>query len=98
VGLDYWITPGRAGGLGSSVGDHFGRLPACSLPAGLPDGAVPGPGVQGRWAPGTAARERCLAPPGRPGSYQPGDRLWLAALSRLVPRRRRDEVSAAITL
>jgi putative transposase len=26
--------------------------------------------------------------------YQPGDRLWLAALSRLVPRRRRDEVSA----
>jgi len=30
--------------------------------------------------------------------YQPGDRLWLAALSRLVPRRRRDEVSAAITL
>src|SRR5256714_9213373 len=26
--------------------------------------------------------------------YQPGDRLWLAALSRLVPRRRRDEVFA----
>ena len=24
--------------------------------------------------------------------YQPGDRLWLAALSRLVPRRRRGEV------
>ena len=48
VGLDYWITPGRAGGLGSSLGDHFGRLPACSLSAGLPDGAVPGPGVQGR--------------------------------------------------
>jgi len=24
--------------------------------------------------------------------YEPGDRLWLAALSRLVPRRRRDEV------
>jgi hypothetical protein len=22
--------------------------------------------------------------------YQPGDRLWLAALSRLIPRRRRD--------
>ena len=42
------ITPGRAGGLGSSLGDHFGRLPACSLSAGLPDGAVPGPGVQGR--------------------------------------------------
>jgi putative transposase len=26
--------------------------------------------------------------------YQPGDRLWLAALSRLVPRRRRGEVFA----
>jgi transposase InsO family protein len=26
--------------------------------------------------------------------YQPGDRLWFAALSRLVPRRRRDEVFA----
>ena len=24
--------------------------------------------------------------------YEPGDRLWLAALSRLVPRRRRGEV------
>jgi hypothetical protein len=46
VGLDYWITPGRTGGLGSSLHGHFGRLPACSLPAGLPDGAVPGAGVQ----------------------------------------------------
>jgi putative transposase len=26
--------------------------------------------------------------------YEPGDRLWLAALSRLVPRRRRGEVFA----
>jgi len=26
--------------------------------------------------------------------YQPGDRLWLAALSRLIPRRRRAEVFA----
>jgi putative transposase len=26
--------------------------------------------------------------------YQPGDRLWLAALSRLVPRRRRGQVLA----
>jgi hypothetical protein len=28
VGLDHWITPGRAVGLGSSLSDHFGRLPA----------------------------------------------------------------------
>ena len=26
--------------------------------------------------------------------YQPADRLWLAALSQLIPRRRRDEVFA----
>jgi len=26
--------------------------------------------------------------------YQPGDRLWLAALSRLIPRHRRSEVFA----
>jgi hypothetical protein len=26
--------------------------------------------------------------------YEPGDRLWLAALSRLIPRRRRGEVFA----
>jgi putative transposase len=26
--------------------------------------------------------------------YQPGDRLWLAALSRLIPRRRQGEVFA----
>jgi putative transposase len=29
-----------------------------------------------------------------PVRYQPGDRLWLSALSRLVPRRRRGEVFA----
>ena len=28
VGLDYWIWPGRPGGLGSSLSDLFGRLPA----------------------------------------------------------------------
>ena len=29
-------------------------------------------------------------------SYEPGDRLWLAELSRLVPRRRRGEVFAVM--
>lgn len=28
--------------------------------------------------------------------YEPGDRLWLAALSRLVPRRRWDKMFAVI--
>ena len=51
-------------------------------------------GVQGRRAPGAAARERSASPPGQPGRYQPGDRLWLAALSRLIPRRQWGEVFA----
>ena len=61
----FW--PGRTGGLGSSLSDHFGRLPACTLSAGLPDGAGPAPGVQGRRALGAPARERRAAPPGQPG-------------------------------
>jgi hypothetical protein len=48
VGLDYWITPGQASRPGSSLSDHFARLPARSLPAGLPGSAVPGTGAQGR--------------------------------------------------
>jgi hypothetical protein len=50
VGLDYWIMPQQASGRGSSLSDHFGRIPACTLPAGLPDGADPAPAVQGRRA------------------------------------------------
>ena len=38
VGLDYWITPGRASRLGSSLSDHFVRLPARTLPTRPPDG------------------------------------------------------------
>jgi hypothetical protein len=38
--------------------------------------------------------KRGLVPPGRPGLLRAGDRLRLAALSRLVPRRRWGEVSA----
>ncbi len=41
VGLDYWIRPGRPGGLGSSLSDLLGHLPACALSAGLPDDAGP---------------------------------------------------------
>jgi hypothetical protein len=42
VGLDYWIWPGRAAGLGSSLSDLLGRLPARSPSARLSDGAGPG--------------------------------------------------------
>ena len=38
VGLDYWITPGRASRLGSSLSDHFVRLPARTLPTRPPGG------------------------------------------------------------
>jgi putative transposase len=47
VGLDYWILPRRTSRLGSSLSDHFGCLPACTLSAQLPDGADPAPGIQG---------------------------------------------------
>src|SRR5690349_5540775 len=47
VRLDYWIGPGHTFRLGSSLGDYFGCLSACALPAGLPDGADTAPGVQG---------------------------------------------------
>ena len=43
VGLDYRIGLGRTGGLGSSLSDHFGRLPARALP----DGTAPATGVEG---------------------------------------------------
>jgi hypothetical protein len=60
VGLDYWIWPGRPGGLGSSLSDLFGPLPGRALSARLPDGADPAPGVQripSCWCSGT--RTRC---------------------------------------
>jgi len=72
VRLDYWIGPGRTGGLGSSLSDHFGRLPARPLPAGLPDRADPAPDVQGCRAFGTSARERRAAPPDQPGPLRAG--------------------------
>src|ERR1039457_2261431 len=41
VGLDYWIWPGRAAGLGSSLSALPGRLPARSPSARRSDGAGP---------------------------------------------------------
>src|SRR6266446_4909195 len=39
VGLDYWITPGRPGGWGSSLSDLLGPLPTRPISAWLPDTA-----------------------------------------------------------
>src|ERR1700733_11007866 len=64
--------PGRTSLLGSSLSDHFGRLPARSLSARLPDHADPASGVQGRRASGAPTRERGLAPPDRPGPLPAG--------------------------
>jgi NB-ARC domain len=68
VGLDYWIWPGQASRLGSSLSDHFRPLSACTLP----DGAGTAPDVQGRRTAGAPSRERCLAPPGWPGPLRAG--------------------------
>jgi hypothetical protein len=52
-------SPDRAASLlEPPLSGHFGRLPACTLLAGLPDGADPAPGIQGCRAPGAPARER----------------------------------------
>src|ERR1035437_9179714 len=64
--------PGRTSRLGSSLSDHFGRLPARSLPARLPDDADAAPGVQGCRTPGAAAREHGAAPPDRPDPLRAG--------------------------
>src|SRR5712691_12474687 len=65
VGLDYRIGPGRAGGLGSSLCDHFGRLllVRCLLDC------LTGPGAGCPRTPsfGAASRERRAAPSGWPG-------------------------------
>jgi hypothetical protein len=92
VGLDYSISPGEWCGLGSSLSDLFGLLPGRTLSVRQFDGAGPSPGVQGCRALGGAARERSAAPAGSRVRYEPADRLWLVALSRLIPRRRWGEV------
>lgn len=48
--------------LGPSLSDHFDRLPACTLSAGLPSGPYPAPDVQGCRALGAPAREHRAAP------------------------------------
>ena len=76
---------------GLAVWGSLSGLPVYTLPTGLPDGADPAPDGQGCRTLGTPARERRAARPGQPGPLS-ASRLWLAALSRLIPRRRRGEV------
>src|ERR1039458_6247335 len=64
--------PGQSCGLGSSLSDLLGRLPARVPSARLSDGAGPAGGVEGRRSPGAPARERGAAPPDRPGPLPAG--------------------------
>jgi hypothetical protein len=94
VGLDYWIWPGQPGGLGSSL-SHFSTvylLVRCLLSClvALARGEVSrNAELLVLWHENAVLRRQA----GRV-RYQPGDRLWLAALSRLIPRRRWSEVFA----
>src|SRR6266516_7265812 len=58
VGLDYSIWPGQCCGLGSSLSDLFGRLPARALSARQSDGAGPAkpPRMPNFWCSGTRTR------------------------------------------
>ena len=85
MGLDYWIGPRRAVGLGSSLSDHFGRLPACPLSAGLPDGATRRQLSKDAELLVLRHENALLSGQVSRARYQPADRLWLAALSRLIP-------------
>jgi len=86
VGLDYSIWPGRLAGLRSSLSDLLGPLPA----------HVPSAGCQMVLARREASKDAELLVVRHENAvlrrqisrvrYQPGDRLWLAALSRLIPR------------
>ena len=76
------------GWLGT-VQDH---LPASSPGARPRRPGVPhGPG-EGCRTTGTPARERGAAPPRQPGTLRAADRVWLAALARLMPPNRWAEV------
>jgi putative transposase len=92
VGLDYSIWPGRASRLGSSLSDHFGvyLLVRCLLGCLI----VLARRQVSKDAELLVLRHENAVLRRQIGRvrYQPGDRLWLTALSRLVPRRRPGEV------
>jgi hypothetical protein len=94
VGLDYWIWPEQSAGWGSSLSDLLGRLPARALSARLSDGA--GRREVSKDAELHVLRHENAVLRRQIGQvrYQPAGRLWLSALSRLIPRRRWGHVFA----
>jgi hypothetical protein len=94
VGLDYSISPSQCCGLGSSLGDLFGLLPGRTLSARQSDGAGPAGCLQGCGLLVLRHQNVVLRRQISRVRYQPAGRLWLAALSRLIPRQRWAEVFA----
>jgi hypothetical protein len=102
VGLEYWIplltwADGDVVGvdLRSSMGDFFGTVQRRVPSAGVPAGAAPSRRVEGRGIAGVVRHENAvLRRQIRRVHYEPADRLRLAALARLIPRRRWGEVFA----
>ena len=92
MGLDYWIWPGRTSRLGSSLSDHsvVYLLVRCLLGCLM----VLARHQVSKDAELLVLRHENAVLRRQIGRvrYEPGDRLWLAALSRLVPRRRWGEV------
>jgi hypothetical protein len=79
AGLDYWIWLVQPCGLGSSLSDLFGRLLGCLMVLVRREVSKDAELLLLRHENGVLRRQI-----GRV-RYQPGDRLWLAALSRLIP-------------
>ena len=94
MGLDYSIGLGDLPGWRSSLSDLPGRLVVCALSAQMPDGA--GQREVCKDAGLLVLRHENAVLRRQIGRvrYQPGGRLWLAALSRLIPRCRWGEVFA----
>jgi hypothetical protein len=89
--LDYSISPGQCCGLGSPLSDLFGLLPGlrCLLGSLI----VLARRQVSKDAELLVLRHQHEVLHRQIGRvrYQPGDRLWLAALSRLILRRRQGE-------
>jgi transposase len=94
VGLDYSIWPGQSSGLRSSLSDLLGRLLAARCLLGCL--MVLARREVSKDAELLVLRHENAVLRRQIGRvrYQPADRLWLAALSRLIPRRRWGEVFA----
>ena len=87
VGLDYWIWRERTSGLGSSLSDHFDLYLLVRCLLGCLTVLTRRQMSKGAELLVLRHENAVLRRQISRVRYEPGDRLWLAALSRLVPRR-----------